>query len=183
MAKKALADREIETLEPRVYEVGYLLSPAVRDEDLEKTVEALKDMVRSRGGEIIAEGAPEFIDLAYPMTKVIENKRYSYDQASFGWIKFELNPAETGSLKEELDGHTLVIRYLFISTVRENTIVSKKPLGKLVKRNNRPAGEDASSEEEEESSLPEVDAPIETTDEEVQKEIEALVKEESVENR
>jgi hypothetical protein len=35
--KKAVTQASTETLEPRVYELGFLLSPAVREEDLDSS--------------------------------------------------------------------------------------------------------------------------------------------------
>lgn len=133
MAKKATTIASIETLEPRVYEIGFLMSPVVRDEDLTTRYDELKETLTGLGASFISEGYPEFIDLAYEMSKVIDNKRVRFNQGYFGWVKIELDPAQMTSLKELLDKNILLIRYLLISTTRENTIISKKPLGKILK--------------------------------------------------
>lgn len=159
MAKKAVVDvAPSETLDPRVYELGYLLSPAVQDDDREARVSDLKGLVTARGGEIISEGAPEFIDLAYPMTHVVENKRSTYDQASFGWIKFTIAPNHVPELGELVAAHPEVIRHLLIQTVRENTVVSKRPLGKLLRRSGRSSKDDETMPTDEET--PEAPAPV-----------------------
>lgn len=143
MAKKATKTASIETLEPRIYEIGYLLSPAVRDEDLAVRTDELKATLTNLGGTIFAEGNAEFIDLAYEMAKVINNKRIRFNQAYFGWLKFELDPSKMNELKELLDKNTLVIRYLLTLAVRENTIIGKKPLGKILKSGKRDAASDS----------------------------------------
>jgi len=133
MAKKATTTFVPETLEPRIYEIGFLLSPAVRDEDLEARTTEFKESLTNLGATIFAEGAPEFIDLAYEMAKIIENKRVRFNQGYFGWVKIEMDPAQMTVLKETLDKNTLLIRYLLISTTKENTVIGKKPLGKILK--------------------------------------------------
>lgn len=158
MAKKTVSDvASPETLDPRVYELGYLLSPAVQEGDVESRVADLKGFITAKGGEIIAEGAPEFIDLAYPMTHVVENKRSTYDQASFGWIKFTIDPASVPMIAEEVAAHIDVIRHLLISTVAEQTVISKRPLGKVLRRSGRGGKGDESAPVDE--VAPEAEAP------------------------
>jgi ribosomal protein S6 len=80
---------------------------------------------------------PEFIDLAYQMIKVIDNKNVRFDQGYFGWIKFNLEPKELKTVTELLEKNVLIIRMLMVKTVSENTIISKKPLSKILKSNVR----------------------------------------------
>lgn len=133
MAKKTAKVSSTEMLEPRIYEIGYLLSPAIRDEDLTVRETELKESLTKLGATIISEGAPEFIDLAYEMSRVIDNKRVRFNQGYFGWFKIEIDPSKMVEAKEILDKNTLLIRYLLISTVRENTVIGKKSLGKILK--------------------------------------------------
>ncbi len=67
------------------------------------------------------------------MAKIIENKRGRFNQGYFGWIRIEIDPALMTVLKETLDKNILLIRYLLISTTKENTVIGKKPLGKILK--------------------------------------------------
>ena len=170
MAKKATKTTSAETLEPkldRVYEIGFLLSPAVRDEDLAVRTDELKASLTNLGATFISEGAPEFIDLAYEMSKVIDNKRVRFNQGYFGWYKIEVNPSQMAALKELFDKNLLIIRYLLIIAPRENTILGKKPLGKILKgeRSTAPEGE------------AEAEIPVEKIDEVLDNEIKELVKE------
>ena len=113
MAKKT-ATPSTETLEPRIYEIGYLLSPAVRDEDLAAHIESLKETLAKFGATFITDGAPEFIDLAYEMTRVIDNKNIRFNQAYFGWFKIEIEPKNIALVKEFMDANISIIRYLLI---------------------------------------------------------------------
>lgn len=182
MAKKAPTP-STETLEPRIYEIGFLLSPSVRDEDLSARVGELKDSLTKLGANIFAEGNAEFIDLAYEMSRVIDNKRVRFTQGYFGWFKFEMDPSKLLEAKELWDKNTLIIRYLLISAVRENTIISKKSLGKILK------GDRGLSGKGDEGEVPDVEIPAiveteieaeipaEKLDEVLDNEIKELVKE------
>lgn len=171
MARKAKTT-SAETLEPKdnkIYEIGFLMSPAVRDEDLAARFDELKETLTKTGASFISEGAPEFIDLAYEMSKVIDNKRVRFNQGYFGWVKIEVDPAAITAIKELLDKNTLIIRYLLIIAPRENTILGKKPLGKILKAK---AERSLAGEGEVEA-----DIPVEKLDEALDEEIKELVKE------
>ena len=169
MARKAKTT-SAETLEPKdnkVYEIGFLMSPAVRDEDLAARTDELKESLTNIGATFISEGAPEFIDLAYEMSKIIDNKRVRFNQGYFGWVKFEVSPTSIAAVKEAIEKNLLIIRYLLIIAPRENTILGKKPLGKILK------GERSAVVEGE----AEAEIPVEKLDEVLDEEIKELVKE------
>jgi ribosomal protein S6 len=171
MARKAKTT-SAETLEPKdnkIYEIGFLMSPAVRDEDLAARFDELKETLTKTGASFVSEGAPEFIDLAYEMSKVIDNKRVRFNQGYFGWVKIEANPSTIAAIKELLDKNVLIIRYLLIIAPRENTILGKKPLGKILKAK---AERSLTGEGEVEA-----DIPVEKLDEALDEEIKELVKE------
>lgn len=172
MAKKTTKTSSQETLEPRVYEVGYLLSPAIRDEDLAAKTDELKETLTKLGATVISEGNPEFIDLAYEMVRVIDNKNVRFNQGYFGWIKFEIDPAAIALVKEALEKNIFIIRFLLIKTIRENTMVGKKSLGKILKGKR----EDVSLDEESVIEETEI-VPVEKLEEVLDEEIKELVKE------
>lgn len=133
-----------EALDPRVYELGFLLSPAVREEDLDTRVDELKNIITDANGSVIDGSRPEFIDLAYEMIKVIENKNIRFRQGYFGWIKFNLTPDQLKTVTELFEKNQFIIRMLVTKTVFENTVISKKPLSKILKATER---EEVSEEE------------------------------------
>ena len=173
MAKKTAKVSSTEMLEPRIYEIGYLLSPAIRDEDLSTRETELKESLTKLGATVISEGAPEFIDLAYEMSKVIDNKRVRFTQGYFGWFKIEIDPSKMAEAKEILDKNTLLIRYLLVGTVRENTVIGKKSLGKILKGSRKGSDESVETSEE----LVDEVIPEEKLDEVLDEEIKELVKE------
>ncbi len=148
---------------PKVYELGYLLVPIIKEEDLPVSYGNIKELVASFGGEIIADEMPKMIGLAYTMQKVVSNVRAKYNTAYFGWIKFMTTGDQIVELKKKLDLDPNFIRFLIIKTVKENTIASKRFVrGETYKR---PAAKKGA---ENETALP-------INKEEIDKEIDALV--------
>ena len=135
--KKAVTQASTEALEPRVYELGFLLSPAVREEDLDSNVDQIKSIITDLSGTIMTDARPEFIDLAYEMSRIINNKRVRFNQGYFGWIKFSITPDQIKAINEVLEKNILIIRSLMTATVAENTVISKKPLSKILKSSAR----------------------------------------------
>lgn len=115
------------TPEPRVYELGYLLMPSVSEGDLSEERDALVALITKFKGIVISEGQPQLIDLAYDMTKTINNKKHTYSQAYFGWIKFDVTPNLVESLTEEVETIKNLLRSIMTKTERENLLTSDQP--------------------------------------------------------
>lgn len=155
-----------EHTEPRVYELGYHLVPTLAEEQIPGASGAVRGMIERISKDIIAEDLPVFIDLAYTVVKTIEHKNKRFDEAYFGWIKFEASPAGIAELEEALKKDENVLRYLITKTVRESTFIAKKFVSTKVKA----LEEDISPATEEAVSATE--APV---DEALDKAIEELV--------
>lgn len=110
----------------KVYELGYLLVPSIKEEDVPVNYGNIKELVVSLGGEIISDEMPKMINLAYTISKVISNVRNKFNSAYFGWIKFTMNGDQVTELKSRLDLDPNFVRFLILKTVRENTIASKR---------------------------------------------------------
>ncbi|MBP7006897.1 MAG: 30S ribosomal protein S6 [Candidatus Pacebacteria bacterium] len=151
--------------EGRVYELGYLLVSTLSEENVPAEYGNLKELISSLGGEVVADEMPRMINLAYTMDKVWKNNRTRFDNAYFGWIKFEINPEKIADIKAKLALNENLIRSLLIKTVKENTIASKrfvhKDMGKRKVYTVKKEGEE--------------EVPVEINKEEIDKEIEALV--------
>lgn len=113
--------------EPRVYELGYLVMPSVDEGDLGTQRDALVALITRFEGIVIDEGQPALIDLAYDMDVVIANKRNTFSQAYFGWIKFDVSPKDIEALQTEVDNIDTLIRFILVKTQRENTLTSDQP--------------------------------------------------------
>ncbi len=116
----------LENTNSKVYELGYLLTPTIKEEDIGVNYGNLKELVSSFGGEIIMDEMPKIISLAYAMQKVTSNVRKKFNTAYFGWIKFIMNSQKVLELKKHLDFDANFIRFLMLKTVKENTIATKR---------------------------------------------------------
>lgn len=151
---------QMEGSDNTVYEVGFLLVPGITEERLPETFGTLKNAIVDMGAVAVSEEFPKLLTLAYTMEKTINNKIERFKEGYFGWIKFEMDGANTAKLEAALRLRDDVIRHILVKTVRENTIASKRSFG--VRR--RP-----SSDVKDNAAAPEM------SKEEIDREIEALV--------
>jgi len=115
------------TPEPRVYELGYLIMPTVDEGNLNDERDALVALITKHKGIVISEGQPQLIDLAYDMTKMMNNKKHIFSQAYFGWIKFDITPDVALALTEEAELMESMLRSIMIKTERDTTLTSDQP--------------------------------------------------------
>lgn len=160
--KSAETEEEAEKADLKIYEVGFLLIPAIAEEKLPEEVSSLKTAVEDRGGMFISEDFPKLRPLAYTMAKKIDNKNQKYSQAYFGWFKFELEPSKISEIKSAFQNNNNIIRFILVETVRENTLYAHKL---MVKKERQPR---ASRQIEESTATP-------VSQEEIDKGIDKLV--------
>ncbi len=137
----------------RVYELGFHFVPTLSEDQVEVQFSHLKSLIEKKGGTFIAEGTPEMIDLAYEISKTVKAEKKRYTEAYFGWVKFELNAEEIPAFEKDVKAFEPILRYLLITTVRENTLVGTK---------------EASSKKQSTKETAETDAPVVEATEEVQ---------------
>jgi|SRR3989344_8462674 len=122
-SEKEIAKQENDA---RVYELGYLLMPTIKEEDVPVSYGNLKELVSSFKGEIIADEMPKMTNLAYSMQKITSNVRNKFKTAYFGWTKFIMDSQKVLELKKHIDLDSNFIRFLILKTVKENTIAAKR---------------------------------------------------------
>ncbi|MFA6514888.1 MAG: 30S ribosomal protein S6 [Candidatus Paceibacterota bacterium] len=140
MAKKQIVEENVgEEKEIRlsVYEVGYLMLPTIAEENLGEEVTIFKDMFIEKGAVFISDEYPKLMELAYEMTRSINNKKQKFSYGYFGWVKFECTTEAAKIIKDILDKNEKLVRYLMIKTVRENTMSVKRAYGKQDGNNRR----------------------------------------------
>ena len=124
-----------ESAATRIYEVGYHITPELKEENLDKVVASIRSVVEQSGGSFIAEGAPSMTKLAYPMSVREGEKTMEYDRGYFGWIKFEAPIAVARALEDALKHNKNLFRSIVFQTVREDTRAKMKaPQLREVKR-------------------------------------------------
>ncbi|MBI2048336.1 MAG: 30S ribosomal protein S6 [Parcubacteria group bacterium] len=104
-----------------VYEIGFHVLPTIAEGDVEGVIARLRALIEKEGGAFIAEGAPQRVSLAYPMAVWNNGSWTKYDEAYFGWLKFELDASHIAALEEACKADKSILRHLLIKTVREDT--------------------------------------------------------------
>jgi ribosomal protein S6 len=113
--------------EGTVYEFSSLFVPELDAAALSQILISIKTKITDLEGEIVSEGEPVYIKLAYEIQKSINNKIKKITFAHFSWIKFEVAPANVAKFEKFVkeDMRESVMRYLVIKTVRESTVLTR----------------------------------------------------------
>lgn len=154
----------------QIYEVGFHIIPHVSTEELMAKFADVKALIVKNQGVIISEDSPKNKNLAYTLFRVIGGVKQKFDNAFFGWVKFECPSASLKVIKSELDKNESIIRFLIIKTVRENTIAS---LNKVVLREKAPTDEE--KREIKDKKVGTISPKIKISEEEIDKEIEEMI--------
>ena len=125
MAKKK--DQEVEALENdmdvddgelRVYELGFHIDSELPTEEVKKVYQGIRDVI-SGVGEIVAEGEPENIQLAYTISRSETGGRRDWNSAYFCWIAYETKGEGHAAVIEKANGEKRLIRFIDVRTDRE----------------------------------------------------------------
>jgi small subunit ribosomal protein S6 len=119
-------------IENRVYEISYILVPTITEDAAAEKISSLKQSIASFGASFISEEAPYMRDLAYEMLRVIKNVNNRFDTGFFGWIKFELDPANLSKVEKMFKLDEDVIRYIAVKADRDINIYTKKIVEKTI---------------------------------------------------
>lgn len=154
-------------LSGRVYELAVLFVPTIDETQVFSLFGDLKNMLETKEVSFVSEDTPKKFELAYEMSRTIQNKKTWFSEAYFSWIKFEADASTVKVINDTLLRDESIIRFMIIKTVKENTIFSKKPFYKTRK-------EDGKSEHSSESErVEETKQPL--SEQEVDKEIDAML--------
>lgn len=150
----------------RVYELAYIFVPTLDEAMIEESFNSLRDLLITHKVEVISHDAPRSIELAYEMSRTIQNKKTWFSEGYFGWIKFEAEASVVKEINDILMRDEKIIRFMIVKTVRENTIFSKKAYTRTRRE---------SPNKEEDTHLEDEAPKVELTEGEVDKEIDAML--------
>lgn len=114
------------TVDSRVYEISFIFDNKLDESAALEKGNALKQSIATLGGSFISEEAPYMRELAYEMIRVQNNVNIRFNQGYFGWIKFELDADKVKDFEKGLKLDEELIRFLIVTTVRENTVYTKR---------------------------------------------------------
>ncbi|MDP2594147.1 MAG: 30S ribosomal protein S6 [bacterium] len=125
MAKKGAVEREdaeIEDMgEARVYELGFHLDPELSSEVVKDAYQAIRALISAKS-EIVAEGEPEKIALAYTISRqghANAPSRRDFDSAYFCWIAYEAPVEAHEEIIKTAGAEMRIIRFIDLSTDKE----------------------------------------------------------------
>ena len=121
-----MTDNNEITVDSRVYEISFIFDNKLDEGAALEKSNAIKQSIATLGGSFISEEAPYMRELAYEMTRVVNNINVRFNEGYFGWIKFEMDADKVILLEKGLKLDNQVIRYLVVKTVRENTVYTKR---------------------------------------------------------
>lgn len=113
-------DTELEDAggEPRVYELGFHLDQELPSEEVKKTHQAMRELIAGKG-TLVAEGAPEKIQLAYTISRKEVAGRRDFDSAYFAWIAYEASAPKHAEIIAAAAANARIIRFIDLITDKE----------------------------------------------------------------
>ncbi|OGG50971.1 hypothetical protein A2704_02655 [Candidatus Kaiserbacteria bacterium RIFCSPHIGHO2_01_FULL_54_36b] len=124
MTKKVAAVEEstdIDSGESKVYELGFHLDPELPSEEVKKAYQAIRALIAEHG-EVVAEGEPEKIALAYTISRqghADAPVRRDFDSAYFCWIAYEAPVEAHEEIVKAAGMQMRIIRFIDLSTDKE----------------------------------------------------------------
>ncbi len=105
-------------LELASYELAFHVLPTVAEGEVTKVFDNLKNLIKKSGGELAEEEAPQRFDLAYDIEKYLEGKNRKFSSTYFGWVRFQIDPANVNELTEGVEGTKELLRYLLVKLTK-----------------------------------------------------------------
>lgn len=123
MAKKDLEMSGDEILDaegsgPRVYELGFHLDPELPTEEVKKAYQALRTLVEEKG-EIVAEGEPTMVQLAYTISRQETSGRRDFNSAYFCWIAYQTSVDNHAEVLAAVTAEKRIVRFIDIVTTKD----------------------------------------------------------------
>lgn len=153
--------------EKRVYEASFHINPVLSEDKLGGKFQSVKDLIGKASGEIISEGAPYKLGLAYPIEGEVGGQKRIFDEAYFAWVKFEGGSDTLEAVTSALKSDPEIVRFLTVKTLREETFIPRERV-EAVSEDTDDADDDFSEKEVKEA--------VELT-EEGEKELDAAIEE------
>lgn len=128
----------------KLYELAFLISPDIKDEELNGYLEKVDNFIKEEGGVMVDSGRPIRIKLSYPIK--------SQSQAFLIFAIFQLEAEKIANLDKKMRADDKVLRYLLI-----NKKVVKEIPRRTHKRYPLPAKEGPEKTKEEKVGLESID--------------------------
>ncbi len=114
--------------EARVYELGFHLDPELPTEEVKSAYQSIRSLIMGKG-EIVAEGEPEKIPLAYTISRQGHAEaatRRDFDSAFFSWIAYEALVDAHSEIVTAVGADRRIIRFIDLVTDKETVRAAKE---------------------------------------------------------
>jgi small subunit ribosomal protein S6 len=128
----------------KLYELAFLISPDVKDEELNGYLEKVDNFIKEEGGVMVDSGRPTRIRLSYPIK--------SQSQAFLVFAIFQLEAEKIANLDKKMKADDTILRYLLI-----NKKVVKETPRRVSRRYPLPVKEGSEKTKEEKVGLESID--------------------------
>ncbi|MFA6414553.1 MAG: 30S ribosomal protein S6 [Candidatus Paceibacterota bacterium] len=102
----------------RVYELGFHLDPELPIEEVKKAYHAIRDLIAGKG-ELIAEGEPVKVQLAYTISRQEVAGRRDFDSAHFAWIVYETTASSHAEILTTVNANKQIVRFIDLLTSKD----------------------------------------------------------------
>ena len=102
----------------RVYELGFHLDPELPSEEVKKAYQGLRSEIAARG-EVVAEGEPHKMQLAYTISRQETGGRRDFGSAFFCWIAYETTQDKHDEILSLIKGDLHIVRFIDLITTKE----------------------------------------------------------------
>ena len=146
--------------EARVYELGFHLDPELPTEEVKKAYQAVRDMI-AKQGDIVAEGSPVKIQLAYTISRQETTGRRDFNSAYFSWIVYEASPDKHAEVVAAANADKRIIRFVDLVTTKEaarHALEVRELAMKAAEKESAGEGEEETGEAELDAALEHVEA-------------------------
>ena len=107
----------------KTYELTYLISPELKEEDIEKVLSKIESLLQKEGGILIENKKQKTVKLGYE----IKNQK----RAHLAVLKFQMSPKKQKSFQEKIKDIPEILRFL---TLTLEPVEVKKEVPKVVKK-------------------------------------------------
>ena len=109
-----------------LYELAYLLDPAIPEEGLGGSVDTLRGILDAKGVKVVVSEMPALRGLAYTISIAEGGKRAKYDRAYFGFMRFDGTTEVADALGSELKKNKEIVRFMLIHAPK-GTVPARAP--------------------------------------------------------
>ncbi|KND51139.1 MAG: hypothetical protein ABA06_02380 [Parcubacteria bacterium C7867-001] len=104
--------------EKRVYELGFHIDGELPAEDAAQVYKHVREQI-AKAGEVVAEGEPQKVQLAYVVSRMETAGRRDFSASFFAWIAYETDGEGHQAVQEAVRAEKSVFRFLDIRTDKD----------------------------------------------------------------